>query len=82
MRPWPEYVQVMLSLFAMCLIVYVLSEAALHAAEGNSRTIVLEWPLAWIYGVVAALGALSVVCQILGLMTGAARRGDTPLEDV
>ena len=70
-----------LSLFVMCLIVYVLFEAALHAAETNSRTIVLEWPLSSIFGVVAALAALSVVCQVLGLMTGAGRHDDH-LEDL
>ena len=71
-----------LSLFVMCLIVYVLFEAAVHASAVNSRTIVLEWSLAWIFGIVAALAALSVVCQILGLVTGAANRAEHHLEDV
>ena len=71
-----------LSLVVMGLIVDVLFEAALHAAEVNSRTIVLEWSLAWIFGIVAALAALSVVCQILGLLTGATERHDPHLEDV
>lgn len=70
-----------MSLVVMCLIVYVLFDAALHAAEVNSVTIVLEWPLAWIFGSVAALAALSVVSQVLGLITGASRRHDH-LEDV
>lgn len=70
-----------LSLFVMCLIVWVLFEAALHAAEVNSRTIVLEWPLSWVFGIVVALAALSVVCQVLGLMTGTGRQSDH-LEDV
>ncbi|WP_323765754.1 TRAP transporter small permease [Marinovum sp.] len=62
-----------LSLCVMGLIVYVLFEAALHAAEVNSRTIVLEWPLSWVFGIVAGLAAVSVVCQVLGLMTGTGR---------
>jgi TRAP-type transport system small permease protein len=71
-----------LSLFVMSLIVFVLIEAALHAAEVNSSTIVLEWSLAWIFGIIAALAALSVVCQILGLLTSAADPEDQHLEDV
>lgn len=71
-----------LSLVVMCLIVFVLFDAASHAAEVNSRTIVLEWSLAWIFGIVAALAALSVVCQILGHLTGAANRAEHHLEDV
>lgn len=71
-----------LSLVVMCLIVYVLVEAAIEAAHVNSRTVVLEWPLSLIIGTVAALAALSVVSQVLGLITGAASRHDHHLEDV
>ncbi|MDI5922663.1 TRAP transporter small permease [Halomonas sp. LR5S13] len=70
-----------LSLFVMCLIVYVLFDAAFHAAEVGSSTIVLGWSLAWIFGIVAVLAALSVVCQILGLLTGATSPRDHHLED-
>jgi len=58
------------SIFAMGLIVFVLWEQALHAAHNDTRTVVLEWPLSWITGVVATVAAVSIVCQVLGLMTG------------
>ncbi|MEQ3626246.1 MAG: TRAP transporter small permease [Celeribacter sp.] len=70
------------SLLAMCLIVGVLIEAAVEAAHTNSATIVLEWPMAWITGTVAALAALSVLCQILGLITGAGNRHNRRLEEI
>lgn len=57
------------SILAMCLIVYVLIEQAIETAHSGATTIVLEWPLAWITGVVAALAGLSVVSQVLGLAT-------------
>ncbi|MDP5220699.1 TRAP transporter small permease [Ruegeria sp. 2205SS24-7] len=69
------------SIIAMLLIVYVLWEQAVEAAHVGSMTVVLEWPLAWITGTVAALAALSVVSQILGLIV--ARPDDhIHLEDV
>lgn len=61
------------SILAMCLIVYVLWEQAREAAHLGSTTIVLEWPLAWITGAVAALAGLSVLSQILGLIVGAGK---------
>lgn len=70
------------SICAMCLIVYVLVEQAREAAHVNSVTVVLEWPLAWITGTVAALAALSVVSQLLGLIVGQHRDNDPHLEDV
>jgi TRAP-type C4-dicarboxylate transport system permease small subunit len=61
------------SILTMCLIVFVLYEQAVDAAAQNARTIVLEWPLAWITGTITALAALSVVSQILGLIVGKPR---------
>ncbi|OSP55604.1 TRAP transporter small permease [Pseudoruegeria sp. SK021] len=58
------------SILTMCLIVYVLFNQASEAAHRGSTTIVLEWPLPWISGSVAALAALSVLCQVLGLIVG------------
>lgn len=58
------------SIFAMTLIVFVLFEQALDAHATGAKTIVLEWPLAWITGAVAALGMLSVISQVLGLIVG------------
>ena len=58
------------SIFAMCLIVYVLYEQAVETHHVNSRTVVLELPLYWITGVIAFLAALSVISQILGLIVG------------
>lgn len=69
------------SILAMCLIVFVLSIQAMEAARVDSKTVVLEWPLVWITGTVAALAALSVVSQILGLVTGAGRSGEHHLEE-
>ena len=56
------------SIAAMCLIVSVLFEQAADSARVGSTTVVLEWPLAWITGAVAALAALGIVSQILGLI--------------
>jgi TRAP-type C4-dicarboxylate transport system permease small subunit len=61
------------SIAAMCLIVFVLFQQAYEAAHLGSTTIVLEWPLAWITGAAAVLAALSVVSQVLGLLTGAGK---------
>ena len=69
------------SILAMCLIVYVLVEQALEAAHVNSVTFVLEWPLAWITGTTAPFAALSVVCQVLGLIVGSNKHADH-LEDL
>lgn len=63
------------SILAMCLIVYVLFDQARETAHSGARTVVLEWPLAWITGTVAVLAALSVVSQVLGLVTGAGKHG-------
>ncbi|PJE38668.1 hypothetical protein CVM52_00635 [Pseudooceanicola lipolyticus] len=70
------------SILSMCLIVYVLFEQAIETAHTGATTIVLEWPLAWITGTVAVLAALSVVSQILGLLTGANQPNKHHLEDV
>lgn len=71
-----------LSILAMCLIAFVLFEQALEAAHVGSRTVVLEWPLAWITGTVAALAALSIVCQVVGIVTGAGKPAQHHIEDV
>lgn len=70
------------SIIAMCLIVFVLYEQAAEAAHRGSTTVVLEWPLAWITGTVTVLAALSVVSQILGLLTGATATSEHHLEDI
>lgn len=70
------------SILAMCLIVYVLFQQAVEAAHHGSTTTVLEWPLAWITGAITTLATLSVISQILGLVTGATRTGEHHLEDV
>ena len=62
------------SLVAMGLIALVLVEQAIEAASVGSRTVVLEWPLAWIAGAVGILAVLGMVCQILGLVTGESSR--------
>ncbi len=70
------------SVLAMCLIAYVLFDQARDAAHFNSRTIVLEWPLAVISGLVAALAALSVVTQVLGLFLNTPKESFTHMEDL
>lgn len=70
------------SILAMALIVFVLYEQAVEAAHLDARTVVLEWPLAWIMGMVTALGALSVVSQILGLVTRNPEPSAHHLEDM
>lgn len=71
-----------LSIFAMSLIVLVLLQQAIDAAHTGARTIVLEWPLAWISGTIAALAGLSVICQVLGLIVGTPDKYDHHLEDI
>ena len=58
------------SLLAMSLVVLVLVEQALDASAVNSKTVVMELPLSWIAGLVAALAAVSLVSQILELVIG------------
>lgn len=58
------------SIITMGFLAVVMVQLARDAAHVNSTTIVLEWPLAWITGATAFLAALSVVCQILGLIVG------------
>lgn len=70
------------SILAMSLIVYVLFEQAVEAVHVGARTLVLEWPLGWILGTVTALAALSVVSQILGLLTGEAGHTEHFPEDI
>lgn len=70
------------SVFAMCLIAYVLFDQAREAAHFDSRTIVLEWPLAWISGIVATLAILSIVTQVLGLFLRTPKQPFTHMEDV
>lgn len=69
------------SVGAACLIAYALCLQALEAARLGSKTVVLEWPLAWIAGAVAALAALSALSQVLGLLAGADARGEPRSED-
>jgi TRAP-type C4-dicarboxylate transport system permease small subunit len=70
------------SVGAMCLIAYVLLEKAVEVSHSGTKTIVLEWSLAAITGLIAALAILSVICQALGLMTGAATPKADPPEDL
>ena len=69
------------SILAMCLIVYVLYQQAVEAAHLGSMTIVLEWPLAWITGSITLLAAISLISQILGLITRAGKPDEHHLED-
>jgi TRAP-type C4-dicarboxylate transport system permease small subunit len=70
------------SVIAMCLIAYVMFDQAREAAHYDSRTIVLEWPLAWISGIVATLAVMSVVTQVLGLILSPPKQSFTDMEDL
>ena len=70
------------SILAMSLIVYVLWNRAIDAANSNSHTIVLELPLAWVNGTVASIASVSIICQVLGLLTGAYGTNQPHLEDL
>ena len=65
------------SLLAMTLVVLVLVEQAVDASAVNSKTVVMELPLSWIAGVVAALAAVSLVSQVLELFIGKPITGDS-----
>ena len=69
------------SVFAMLVIVYVLYKQAAEAAHTGAATLVLQWPMSWIFGVITALAALSVVSQILGLIVGRSEPPSKHLED-
>lgn len=57
------------SLVAMVIIAYQLTEFAVEAAENNRITVVLEWPLAAVAFAIAGLSCLSLLAQILGLLS-------------
>ncbi|MEP3275547.1 MAG: TRAP transporter small permease [Stappiaceae bacterium] len=57
------------SICAMTLIAYVLFEIALETREQNARTFVLEWPLYYITGAISFLAIVSVISQVLGLLS-------------
>lgn len=70
------------SIAAMCLIVFVLYQQTVETAHSGAKTIVLEWPIAWISGAVTVLAALSVACQVLGLVVPRGSPPEHHLEDV
>lgn len=70
------------SIVAMSLIAYVLIENAIDAGHAGTKTVVLEWSLAVTTGIVAGLAVLSVVSQVLGLMSGASTQTEHHLEDL
>lgn len=67
----PRLRPVMIQLFSlvgMTVIAWQLAVFAGEAAQNNRITVVLEWPLAYLAGIIAGLSALSLVAQILGLI--------------
>ncbi len=56
------------SVVAMAVIAWQLAQYALEAAHHNSTTVVLEWPVAIVAGVIAFLSFISLLVQLLGLM--------------
>ncbi|MGH1479841.1 MAG: TRAP transporter small permease [Geminicoccales bacterium] len=59
------------SLIAMIIIAYQLTEFAIEAQQNNRITVVLEWPLAAVAFAIAGLSCLSLLAQILGLLSRA-----------
>ena len=57
------------SLIAMIIIAYQLTEFAIEAQQNDRITVVLEWPLAVVAFAIAGLSCLSLLAQILGLVS-------------
>ncbi len=57
------------SLIAMMIIAFQLTEFAIEAKQNDRITVVLEWPLAAVAFAIAGLSCLSLVAQILGLVS-------------
>ncbi len=57
------------SVVVMAIITVEMTRFALEAHRLNSITVVLEWPLVIVSGAVAALSAVSLAVQILGLIS-------------
>ncbi|MEL6963463.1 MAG: TRAP transporter small permease [Pseudomonadota bacterium] len=57
------------SLIAMIIIAFQLTEFAIEAQQNGRITVVLEWPLAAVAFAIAGLSCLSLVAQILGLVS-------------
>lgn len=57
------------SLIAMIIIAFQLTEFAIEAQQNDRITVVLEWPLAAVAFAIAGLSCLSLVAQILGLVS-------------
>ncbi len=67
------------SLIAMIIIAYQLTEFAIEAQQNNRITVVLEWPLAVVAFAIAGLSCLSLLAQILGLVSrSSTRASDRP----
>jgi TRAP-type C4-dicarboxylate transport system permease small subunit len=57
------------SVVVMAIITVEMTRFALEAHQLSSITVVLEWPLVIVSGAVAALSAVSLIVQILGLIS-------------
>jgi TRAP-type C4-dicarboxylate transport system permease small subunit len=57
------------SVVVMAIITVEMTRFALEAHHHKSITVVLEWPLVIVSGAVAALSAVSLIVQILGLVS-------------
>ncbi len=67
------------SLIAMVIIAYQLTEFAIEAQQNDRITVVLEWPLAAVAFAIAGLSCLSLLAQILGLVSrSSTRSSDRP----
>ncbi|MGI9486438.1 MAG: TRAP transporter small permease [Geminicoccaceae bacterium] len=67
------------SLIAMIIIAYQLTEFAIEAQQNDRITVVLEWPLAVVAFAIAGLSCLSLLAQILGLVSRSSTgTGDRP----
>ncbi len=67
------------SLIAMIIIAFQLTEFAIEAQQNDRITVVLEWPLAVVAFAIAGLSCLSLLAQILGLVSRSSTgTGDRP----
>ena len=77
-RVRPVLIQ-LFSLIAMIIIAYQLTEFAIEAQQNDRITVVLEWPLAVVAFAIAGLSCLSLLAQILGLISRSSTDiGDRP----
>jgi TRAP-type transport system small permease protein len=80
-RRWPRVFGawvLVLSVVGMGLMVLGLWRATQHAASRGTASVVLQIPLVWVIGAMAALGAIGLVLLILSISRQARHHGEAP----